>query len=99
MKDIGFVVESTTDVQEACAAGYNQGYEDGKKAVNHPAHYCEGRQYEPKDVIRDWDLNFNLGSAVKYISRAGRKDNTIRDLKKAVQFIEFEIEFLEMYDE
>ena len=62
--------------------------------VKHPAHYCYGK-YEQKDVIRDWGLNFNLGSAVKYISRAGRKDDIIQDLKKAKQFLEFEIEALE----
>ena len=63
--------------------------------IKHPSHYCEGRKYEPKDVIRNWQLNFNLGSAVKYISRAGRKDDIIQDLKKAQQFIQFEIEALE----
>lgn len=63
--------------------------------VRHPSHYVNGRKYEPKDVIRDWNLNFNLGSAVKYISRAGRKDDIIQDLKKAKQFIDFEIEALE----
>lgn len=63
--------------------------------VEHPSHYCDGREYEPKDVIRDWNLNFNLGSAVKYISRAGRKNDTVEDLRKAKQFIEFEIEYLE----
>ena len=65
-----------------------------KDNITHPAHYCEGRIYEPKDVIRNWGLNFNLGSAVKYISRAGRKDDMIQDLQKAKQFIEFEIEAL-----
>lgn len=60
--------------------------------VKHPSHYTEGRKYEPKDVIRDWKLNFNLGSAVKYISRAGRKDDTVQDLKKAQEFIQFEID-------
>lgn len=63
--------------------------------VSHPSHYTEGRKYEPKDVIRDWGLNFNLGSAVKYISRAGRKDDIIQDLKKAKQFLDFEIDYLE----
>jgi hypothetical protein len=65
-----------------------------KENISHPSHYIEGRVYEPKDVIRDWKLNFNLGSAVKYISRAGRKDDMIEDLYKAIQFIEFEIEAL-----
>ena len=63
--------------------------------VHKPSHYTQGRKYEPKDVIRDWGLNFNLGSAVKYLSRAGRKDDIIQDLKKAQEFIQFEIEALE----
>lgn len=64
-------------------------------AVKHPSHYVEGRKYEPKDVIRDWGLNFNLGSAVKYTARAGRKDDIIQDLKKAQEFIQFEIDAIE----
>ena len=63
--------------------------------IKRPSHYCDGRIYEPKDVIRDWGLNYNLGSAVKYISRAGRKDSTIKDLQKAVTYLEFEIEALQ----
>lgn len=27
-----------------------------ESVIEHPAHYCEGRKYEPKDVIRDWEL-------------------------------------------
>ena len=64
-------------------------------AVSHPSHYTEGRKYEPRKVIADWGLNFNLGNAVKYISRAGRKGDKIEDLRKAIQYIEFEIEELE----
>ena len=60
--------------------------------IKHPAHYTDGRKYEPKDVIRDWKLNFNIGSAVKYLSRAGRKDDIVQDLRKAQQFIQFEID-------
>lgn len=61
-----------------------------------PNYYSEGRKYEPKDVIRDWGLNFNLGNVVKYVSRAGRKDpNTlIEDLLKARDYIQFELDAL-----
>lgn len=62
--------------------------------ISHPAHYCYS-EYEPKDVIRAWGLNFNLGSAVKYIARAGRKDDIVQDLRKAREFLAFEIEALE----
>lgn len=68
-----------------------------KDMVHHPEHYCFSK-YEPKDVIREWGLNFNLGSAVKYIARAGKKDDIIQDLQKAVEFIEFEIEYLEQQE-
>ncbi len=66
-----------------------------ERMIKSPKHYTEGRKFEPKDVIRDWGLGFNLGSAVKYISRAGRKGDTIQDLKKAQEFIQFEIDALE----
>ena len=64
-------------------------------AVKHPSHYAEGRKFEPKDVIRDWGLNFNVGSAVKYLARAGRKDDIVQDLKKAQEFIQCEIDAIE----
>jgi hypothetical protein len=65
-----------------------------------PAHYLAGRpaQYEPRFVIAAWDLGYNLGSAVKYIARAGRKGGPadhIRDLEKARDFLKFEIERLQ----
>ena len=65
--------------------------------VNRPSHYVDGRQYEPLNVIADWDLNYRLGSALKYISRAGRKDpsKTTEDLRKAVFYLEREIEAIE----
>lgn len=65
-----------------------------KDMVKRPEHYCFSK-FEPKDVIREWGLNFNLGSAVKYIARAGRKDDIVQDLKKAREFLTFEIEALE----
>lgn len=65
-----------------------------KDMVKRPEHYCFSK-FEPKDVIREWGLNFNLGSVVKYIARAGRKDDIVQDLKKAREFLTFEIEALE----
>ena len=65
-----------------------------KDMIKKPEHYCFSK-FEPKDVIREWGLNFNLGSAVKYIARAGRKDDIVQDLKKAREFLSFEIEALE----
>ena len=56
--------------------------------VDHPNHYGgEDNPYEAIKVIEAWDLNFNLGNVVKYISRAGKKD-----LEKALWYLKREIE-------
>lgn len=62
-------------------------------AVNHPAHYTDGK-IEVIDFIEDKGLGFCLGNAVKYISRAGKKDpaKTIEDLKKAAWYLNREIQ-------
>lgn len=61
--------------------------------VNHPAHYTDG-QIEVIDFIDDKQLSYCFGNAVKYISRAGKKDpaKTIEDLQKAVWYLNHEIE-------
>ena len=63
--------------------------------VNYPSHYCEGRKYEPIKVIDDWGLDFCLGNALKYISRAGRKNDELEDLKKARFYLDYIIKYLE----
>jgi len=62
-------------------------------SVNHPAHYTDGK-IEVIDFIDDKNLNFSLGNAVKYICRAGKKDPNkyVEDLKKAIWYINHEIE-------
>lgn len=61
-------------------------------AVNHPAHYTDGK-IEVIDFIEDKKLGYHLGNAVKYISRAGKKDleKEIEDLEKAVWYIQRQI--------
>ena len=68
--------------------------QDTKEHVNHPSHYGgEDNIYEAIKVIEAWDLGFCLGNAIKYISRAGKKDNNsyLQDLKKAKWYLEREI--------
>jgi hypothetical protein len=64
-----------------------------KEAVNHPAHYGGANNpYEAIKVIEAWSLGFCLGNTVKYISRAGKKDARLQDLKKAAWYLQREIE-------
>jgi hypothetical protein len=65
-------------------------------AVNHPAHYGGAdNPYEAIKVIEAWGLGFNLGNTVKYISRAGKKDATLQELKKARWYLDREIANME----
>ncbi len=58
--------------------------------VNHPAHYKVGG-IETIDFIEAKKLNYNMGNAVKYISRADHKGNKKQDLEKAKWYIDREI--------
>lgn len=63
--------------------------------INHPQHYGgEDNPYEAIKVIEAWDLGFNLGNTVKYISRAGKKDEIIQELEKAKWYLQREIDKL-----
>ncbi len=67
--------------------------------INHPAHYTDGA-IEVIDYIEDKRLGYHLGNAVKYISRAGKKDpaKTVEDLQKAVWYINRHIANLQKED-
>lgn len=63
--------------------------------VNHPDHYGGGEDpYEAIKVIEAWGLGFNLGSAIKYIKRAGLKGSSsyIEDLEKAFWYLRRQVQ-------
>lgn len=65
-------------------------------SVSHPPHYVTSSGLEAIDVIEAFfDRDFHLGNAFKYIARAGKKNDEIEDLRKAVWYILRRIEKLE----
>lgn len=62
-----------------------------KESVNHPSHY-QGKGLESIQVIEAFELGFNLGNAVKYILRAGKKGARDEDIRKAIWYLNREIE-------
>ena len=54
--------------------------------VSHPMHYNRG-SVEVWDFIADWRLDYLRGNAVKYICRAGFKDDIEQDLRKALEYL------------
>lgn len=65
------------------------------ETVNHPPHYNQGT-IECIDVIEMLALNFNRGSALKYLWRAGHKGDELDDLRKAAWYLSREIRRIEI---
>ena len=59
-----------------------------------PTYYQRG-SCDVWDFIRQQELNFHLGNAIKYICRAGYKDSKIQDLEKAIHYLENELHYEE----
>jgi len=59
-----------------------------------PTHYQTENNIDIIDFCKMYNLNFNRGNVIKYVSRAGKKDDEIKDLEKALDFIQREIKYL-----
>jgi hypothetical protein len=57
-----------------------------------PTYYKRGSS-DVWDFIRDQGLSFHLGNVVKYVCRAGFKDDDIEDLNKAIHYLQNEVEY------
>lgn len=71
-----------------------------KDDINHPDHYTAGG-IETIDIIKakmskDEYLGFLKGNVIKYITRAGRKLEEVKDLKKAQFYLDLLIKEREL---
>lgn len=65
-----------------------------KEQVRRPSHYdIHESGIQVIDVIQFLSLSFECGNALKYICRAGRKDDNprVQDLKKAIFYLQLEV--------
>lgn len=88
MDESGERVQELECVDTSSSAGY--GAAMNEDAVNHPSHYTYGPM-EVIDVIEEVHGihdSFHLANAVKYLFRAGRKDDAVQDMKKAVWYLD-----------
>lgn len=93
------IPHSSTE-EDSVAAGHAEIYGNGRtdkntdeqkrsgsaERINHPPHYTMGG-VEAISVIDAWKLNFYLGNVLKYICRAGKKENELEDLQKAAWYL------------
>ena len=61
-----------------------------------PEYYKGKNGYMAKDVVANFDLSYNIGTAVTYLIRSKRKHNDggLEDIKKAINHLHFELERL-----
>jgi hypothetical protein len=65
-------------------------------------HYKNDSNIDVIDLCKLYKLNFNKGNVLKYVCRSGKKrydglnpiQSEIKDLKKAIDYLEREINFL-----
>lgn len=57
-----------------------------------PLHY--NREIDVIDFVKMHELNFNEGNVIKYVTRARKKGTQIKDLEKAIDYLERELEHI-----
>jgi hypothetical protein len=62
-----------------------------RSAVEHPVHYTSHPSGVECITVAE-AFNFNVGNAIKYLWRAGLKNDAIEDLRKAAWYVQREIE-------
>jgi hypothetical protein len=70
---------------------YHELLEIFKNKIMTPIHYDSGQDYDLIDVALNYNLNFFRFNVLKYICRAGKKQNELHDLEKAVDYLQREI--------
>tara|TARA_A100001011_G_scaffold392071_1_gene478843 strand:+ start:1527 stop:1721 length:195 start_codon:yes stop_codon:yes gene_type:complete len=58
-----------------------------------PSHYQRGK-IQVWDFISDQNLDYFSGNVIKYVCRAGHKDDELEDLNKAKAYIQKKIDLL-----
>lgn len=57
-----------------------------------PLHY--NGEIDVIDFVKMHELNFNEGNVIKYVTRARKKGTQIKDLEKAIDYLERELEHI-----
>ena len=62
-----------------------------------PEYYKGKNGYMAKDVVSNFNLSYNIGTATTYLLRAGKKEGNPaqQDIRKAINHLHFELEKLE----
>ena len=67
------------------------------KTTKEPSYYSGTKYgYSARKVVEDFDLSYNVGTAVSYLLRAGNKEGNPaeQDIQKAINHLHFELDKL-----
>ena len=67
------------------------------KETTEPSYYSGTKYgYSARKVVEDFDLSYNVGTAVSYLLRAGKKEGNPaeQDIQKAINHLHFELDKL-----
>ena len=77
--------------------GYDEQFGSYKivSKIETPEYYDGANGYTAREVVENFDLNYNLGTACTYILRAYKKHESPEgDIQKAINHLKFELEKL-----
>mgnify|MGYP003144431409 FL=1 len=67
------------------------------KETKEPSYYSGTKYgYSARKVVEDFELSYNIGTAVSYLLRAGKKEGNPaeQDIQKAINHLHFELDKL-----
>lgn len=78
-----------------CICTPSESNKDNYMKGNTPSYYLgKYKGIKAIDVIYDFELEHNEASALEYILRAGKKDDRVQDLTKAINHLQMKIDHL-----
>jgi hypothetical protein len=64
------------------------------RSITQPSHYCSTGSSDIIDFCHQYNISFSRGNVIKYLVRAGRKDDELADLNKALDYLNREIKYI-----
>ena len=98
----GYDIVEFDDLDLSSYENENQNSESNTDLVNHPKHYQLKNGLEVIDVVEAFTDGLegidavDIGNAVKYLGRLGKKDNNIQEVNKAIWYLKHYVDRSEL---
>lgn len=69
------------------------------RSLTKPEHYDSQTNIDVIDICHMYNTSFSRGNIIKYVIRAGKKNDELKDLYKALDYLQREIEYIKNQSE